>query len=62
MEVEHYTIERRPHDVLIVYVHSTDSNGNPLPDAVFTFRPIDPQYEQWWRRYVEQEEQRWQRF
>ncbi|MBQ4143055.1 MAG: hypothetical protein IJD43_06230 [Thermoguttaceae bacterium] len=55
MEVEKYTIERRPNGVLLVRVHSEDSDGQPLPDAVFTFRPIDPQYEIWARRFAEQQ-------
>ena len=34
----------------MVRVHSYDRNGRPLPDAVFTFRPGDPQYNYWSRR------------
>jgi len=55
MEVEKYTIERRPNGVLLVHVHSEGPDGQPLPDAVFTFRPIDPQYEIWSRRFAEQQ-------
>ena len=54
MEVENYTIERKPNGVLLVHVHSCDADGQPLPDAVFTFRPNDPQYEIWARRLAEQ--------
>ena len=54
MEVENYTIERKPNGVLLVRVHSCDEDGKPLPDAVFTFRPNDPQYEIWARRLAEQ--------
>ena len=54
MEVENYTIERKPNGVLLVRVHSCDEDGEPLPDAVFTFRPNDPQYEIWARRLAEQ--------
>ncbi len=54
MEVENYTIERKPNGVLLVHVHSSDPDGKPLPDAVFTFRPNDPQYEVWVRRLAEQ--------
>ncbi len=53
MEVEHYSIDRKPNGVLIVRVHSRDANGQPLPDAVFTFRPNDPQYEIWSKRFFE---------
>ena len=42
-------IERRSDGTLIVRVHSVDDAGNALPDAVFTFRPKDPQYEIWER-------------
>lgn len=48
-----YTIIHRGEGVLIVRVHSTDSDGIPLPDAVFTFRPGEPQYESWRRIYNE---------
>ncbi len=34
-------------------MHSIDTR---LPDAVFTFRAGDPQYEHWQRQYREQEE------
>ncbi|MBQ2820293.1 MAG: hypothetical protein IJF17_01760 [Thermoguttaceae bacterium] len=54
MEVEHYSIDRKSNGVLIVRVHSWDSEGQPLPDAVFTFRPNDPQYEIWSKRFFEQ--------
>ena len=32
---------------VLVRVHSRDRSGQPLPDAVFTFRRGDPQYEYW---------------
>ena len=53
VDVENYTIERKPNGVLLVHVHSCDADGQPLPDAVFTFRPNDPQYEIWSRRLAE---------
>ena len=53
MEIQDYTIERRPNGYLLVRVHSTDSKGEPLPDAVFTFRPNDPQYENWEKKFQE---------
>ena len=54
VDPENYTIECRPNGVLLVHVHSCDPDGRPLPDAVFTFRPNDPQYEIWLKRFGEQ--------
>ena len=48
--------ERRADGGLLVYVHSVDENGEPLPDAVFTFVPGDPQYGRWieeFKRHVD---------
>lgn len=42
-----WDIERRADGTLIVRMHSVDRCGRPLPDAVFTFRKGDPQYEHW---------------
>jgi hypothetical protein len=47
-------IERRPDGSLLVYVHSWDEDGMPLPDAVFTFAPGDPQYGRWDREFDEE--------
>lgn len=55
MDVADYSIERRENGVLIVKVHSRDAHGKPLPDAVFTFRPHDPQYEYWLKRFLKKE-------
>ncbi|MDO4573968.1 MAG: hypothetical protein Q4D98_02005 [Planctomycetia bacterium] len=55
MNRSQYTIERKPNGVLLVRVHSVDLEGKPLPDAVFTFRPNDPQYESWQKRFQEQQ-------
>ena len=41
-------------DNLIVRVRSRQNTDNPLPDAVFSFRPGDPQYQQWERRMTRQ--------
>ncbi len=41
------TIEQRIDGALLIRVHSSDSNGHELPDAVFTFRAGDPQFEHW---------------
>lgn len=42
-----WDIERRRDGALLVRMHSVDRRGRPLPDAVFTFRKGDPQYEYW---------------
>ena len=49
-------VERRNADTLLVRMRSFDRQGRPLPDAVFTFRKGEPQYEHWERQanYVEQ--------
>lgn len=46
---EQCDIECRRNGILVVRVHSVDRMGRPLPDAVFTFRPGDPQYEYWYQ-------------
>jgi hypothetical protein len=51
-------IERRPNGVLIVRMLSKRNCPNPLPDAVFTFRVGDPQYDYWHRQASLQETQR----
>ena len=53
-EVDSCTAERRRDGSVLVRVHSYDRNGRPLPDAVFTFRPSDPQYSYWSQRADEQ--------
>ncbi|MCL4191738.1 MAG: hypothetical protein KJZ87_08320 [Thermoguttaceae bacterium] len=50
MELECYDVERRRDGVILVRVHSPEKNGRRLPDAVFTFRRGDPQYEYWEER------------
>jgi hypothetical protein len=53
MELNSWDMEVRKDGALLVRVHSTDRSGQRLPDAVFTFRPGDPQYEYWeaqWRK------------
>ncbi len=49
MELDFCDIERRNDGVLLVRVRSVERNGRRLPDAVFTFRRGDPQYEYWER-------------
>lgn len=53
MELSSWDVEIRHDGAVLVRVHSTERDGQPLPDAVFSFRPGDPQYEYWelqWRQ------------
>ena len=54
MSVQQWKIERRANGVLIVRVPSENRNGEALPDAVFSFRAGDPQYQLWEQRFWEQ--------
>ena len=47
MERETYEVQRRLDGAILVRVRSSEKNGRRLPDAVFTFRRGDPQYEYW---------------
>jgi hypothetical protein len=47
MKPDLWDVERRDDGAVLVRVHSCDRGGQPLPDAVFTFRRGDPQYEYW---------------
>jgi hypothetical protein len=48
MNLDSYSVERRPTDgAVIVRVASCDRGPETLPDAVFTFRLGDPQYQYW---------------
>ena len=40
-------LERRDDGAVLVRVHSSNRQGRRLPDAVFAFRPGDPQYDRW---------------
>ncbi len=51
MEPQSWDLERRSDGAVLVRVHSTDKRGERLPDAVFTFRRGDPQYERWDRQW-----------
>ena len=53
-----WKIERRPDGVLIVRMLSRRDRPDPLPDAVFTFRVGDPQYDYWKRQASLQDAQR----
>jgi hypothetical protein len=51
MHSNSWDVERRADGAVLVRVHSADKRGEPLPDAVFTFRRGDPQYEHWVRQW-----------
>lgn len=53
MESSKCSIEKRKNGTLIVRMHSVDAVGNILPDASFTFRPSDPQYDRWLEKYAQ---------
>lgn len=45
-------LERRPDGALLVRVPSKRQHTPPLPDAVFTFRAGDPQFDYWQQLWV----------
>ena len=45
-----FRVERRADGAIIVRVPSTGQYGEPLPDAVFSFRIGEPQYGLWARQ------------
>jgi hypothetical protein len=47
MQPDRCDLERRKDGAILVRVHSSDPCGRKLPDAVFTFRAGDPQYDHW---------------
>lgn len=53
MELDSCEVQRADGGAILVRVHSDDSCGRALPDAVFTFRNGDPQYEFWLGRLPE---------
>jgi hypothetical protein len=50
MQLERCAVERRADGSVLVRVHSSERKGHKLPDAVFTFRDGDPQYNYWEER------------
>jgi hypothetical protein len=46
-ELNSWDVERRDDDTVLVRVHSSIRQGRQLPDAVFSFRSGEPQYEYW---------------
>lgn len=56
-----WDVERRTDGALLVRVHSAQRDGERLPDAVFTFRCGDPQFEYWesqWQTRCDRSERR----
>jgi hypothetical protein len=51
MPPENCTLERRADGAVIVRVHSKVTTEAALPDAVFSFRAGDPQYDYWERQF-----------
>jgi hypothetical protein len=51
---ESWTIEQRPDGTLLVRVPSRRPYVPPLPDAVFTFRAGDPQFDFWNDQFARQ--------
>jgi len=47
-------VERRNDGTVLVRVHSSTRQGRQLPDAVFAFRPGDPQYDYWASRILDE--------
>ena len=47
MELDSWDVERGSDGNVLVRVHSCAGDGRELPDAVFTFRRGDPQYDFW---------------
>ncbi|MBP5622266.1 MAG: hypothetical protein J6X44_09650 [Thermoguttaceae bacterium] len=53
-----YIIERPNNSLLVVRMISQPYQGRELPDAQFTFRIGEPQFDVWLSRYFEQEQRR----
>jgi hypothetical protein len=53
-----YIIERPNNSLLVVRMISQPYQGKDLPDAQFTFRIGEPQFDVWLARYFEQERKR----
>lgn len=51
MELDSWDLERRSDGAVLVRVPSCDPQGRQLPDAVFAFRPGDPQYTYWEQKF-----------
>ena len=55
MPLDSWDVQRRHDGAVLVRVHSRDRQGRELPDAVFTFRLGDPQYDYWERELLSRE-------
>jgi len=53
-ELRSWDVERRDDDTVLVRVHSSSRQGRQLPDAVFSFRYGDPQYDYWASQLLDQ--------
>ena len=56
LELGSWDVDRHQDGAVLVSVHSCDRRGEPLPDAVFTFRSGDPQHA-FWESILKQREQ-----
>lgn len=50
-----FLLERRSDGAVVVRIPSRRDVAAPLPDAVFTFREGDPQWDFWHRQMAERE-------
>jgi hypothetical protein len=55
MVPESWLVKRRADGAVLVQVPSRRDQAPPLPDAVFTFRNGDPQFDFWHEQLVRQE-------
>jgi hypothetical protein len=56
MELESLDIQRGSDGTILVRVRSELKDGRRLPDAVFSFRRGDPQYDRWEREFLQQKQ------
>jgi hypothetical protein len=54
LPADSWEVQRRNDGAVLVRVHSCDRHGRKLPDAVFSFRLGDPQYDYWERQFRQQ--------
>ena len=55
MNLDNCIVQRRPDGVVLVRVRSRPAGNETPPDAVFTFRPGDPQFRFWDRQAAKPE-------
>ncbi|MEN6458708.1 MAG: hypothetical protein ABFC63_07235 [Thermoguttaceae bacterium] len=51
-QLQSWDVEGASNGVVLVRVHSCNRQGRRLPDAVFTFRKGEPQYDYWRRQLL----------